>query len=177
MTATLSTLRPRGPRTVPLLFLAVSLALLAGALVIEHGFGIKPCILCLYQRIAPGVAAGLALLALLPVIPLRAARLLTALVGVAFAANVVLAGYHVGVEQHWWAGTPQCGGGAAAPLSAPSSLADLNAALDAPEVVPCDAVPLSLFGVSLAGYNGLMSLGLAVLAVWAVRQPACWRAR
>jgi disulfide bond formation protein DsbB len=176
MTATLATPGPRGPRTVPLLFLAVALGLLGGALFIEHGLGIKPCVLCLYQRIAPGVVAVLAGLALLPVVPPRAARALTALIGVAFAANMVLAGYHVGVEQHWWAGTPQCGGDAAPPALSPN-LADLNAALDAPEIVPCDAVPVSLFGISLAGYNSVMSLGLALLAVWAVRQPACWRER
>ncbi|MQX36321.1 disulfide bond formation protein B [Roseospira navarrensis] len=177
MTASLapSSAPARRVRLVPLLFLVVSLGLLGGALVIEHVFGIEPCVLCLYQRIAPAVVMVLAALALVPAMPGQAARVLTGLIGVAFAANMVLAGFHVGVEQHWWEGTPQCGGGASAPPSLSSSLADLNAALDAPEIVPCDAVPWSLFGISLAGYNVIMSLGLAVLAFAAVRRPARWR--
>ncbi|KAA5604683.1 disulfide bond formation protein B [Roseospira marina] len=177
MTASLAPAARPGPRTIPLLFLVAALAVLGGALFIEHGLGIKPCILCLYQRIAPAVAAGLAALALIPRVPPMGARVLVALIGVAFAANMVLAGYHVGVEQHWWAGTDQCGGPAAAPPNLSTDLSDLRASLDAPEIVPCDAVAWSLFGVSLAGYNVLMSLGLAVLALWTVRQPACWRVR
>jgi len=162
---------------MPLVFLVASLGVLGGALFIEHVMGIRPCVLCLYQRIAPGVAAVLAGVALLPMLPTVGARALVALIGLAFAANAALAGYHVGVEQHWWAGTPQCGGGAAAPPTVSGSLADLRASLDAPEIVPCDAVAWSLFGISVAGYNILISLGLAILAAWSVRQPAFWRER
>ncbi|MBB4284414.1 disulfide bond formation protein B [Roseospira goensis] len=177
MSASLATTAPGGPRTLPLLFLLAGASLLSGALIIEHVGGIPPCILCVYQRFPPAIAAALGALAAWPRLPTPWARGLTAVIGVVFLSGALLAGYHVGVEQHWWAGTEQCGGEGAPPPSLSTNLSDLRSALDAPEVVPCDAVPWSLFGISLAGYNMILSLGLATLAAWAVRQPACWRDR
>lgn len=190
MSLSLSPATPTGPRTVPTLHLAAGLLLLAGAFVIEHVAGIAPCILCLYQRIPPAVVIVLAAAAAWPRVPRRPARLVFAGVAVVWAAGAGLAAYHVGVEQHWWAGTAQCGaptpagggsavpGGAAAGLPGLSpSLSDLRAALAEPELVRCDAVPWSLFGISLAGYNAIMSALLAILALWGVRHPAVWRAR
>jgi len=165
----------RRSRVVPLIYLVAGLALLLGAMVIEHGMGIAPCVLCLYQRIPPAVGVPLAALALWPRVPAVRARRLTALVALVFLAGAVLAGYHVGVEQHWWAGTAQCGGGAAPPLDLSTDLTALRRALEAPEVVPCDAIPWSMLGISLAGYNMIVSMGLAVLGLWAVRRPAFWR--
>lgn len=176
---TLATLHPiaapRRLRPVPLLFVGAGLALLGGALFIEHGLGIRPCILCEYQRIPPLVVIVLAAVAAWPGLPRPWARALLGLVALVFLGGAVLAGYHVGVEQHWWAGTDQCGGADAPPSEVSTSLADLRAALAAPEIVPCDAVPWSLFGISLAGFNLILSLGLSAVALWAVRRPAAWR--
>ncbi len=177
MSTAVSVTAPGGLRAAPLFFLAAGLTLFGGAFFLEHGMGIEPCILCVYQRIAPALVVALAAIAALPRVPGLWARRLTLAIAGVFLAGAVLAGYHVGVEQHWWAGTPQCGGqtGAAPPLSA--SLGDLRAALAAPEIVPCDAVPWSLFGISLAGFNLILSLGLAVAAAWAARRAVPWRER
>lgn len=174
-TDTVPQMTSRRPRVVPLLFLVAGLVLLLGALVIEHGMGIAPCVLCLYQRIPPAVALPLAALALWPRVPAAWARRLTAMVALVFLAGAVLAGYHVGVEQHWWAGTAQCGGDAAPPPDLSTDLSALRRALEAPEVVPCDAIPWSFVGISLAGYNMIVSMGLAVLGLWAAGRRALWR--
>jgi disulfide bond formation protein DsbB len=68
------------------------------------------------------------------------------------------------VEQHWWAGTSSCGGAAMA-----TSLEALRAQVMAAPVTRCDEVAWSLFGVSMAGYNVVISLGLAVFAFVAAR--------
>lgn len=156
-------------------FLTAALGLLGAAMVLEHGLGIAPCSLCEYQRVAPAVVAVLAMGAAWPAMPGRLARTLVALIALAFVANAGLAGYHVGVEQHWWAGTDSCGDGGASPPVLSSSLADLRAGLDEPEVVPCDSVAWSFLGISVAGYNLILSVMLAGVALWAARRPNLWR--
>ena len=71
-----------------------------------------------------------------------------------------IAVFHVGVEQQWWPGTAECGGIDGANLS----LEQLKAQILAAPVVRCDEVAWSLFGISMAGYNILLSLGLALVA-------------
>ncbi|SDE21024.1 disulfide bond formation protein DsbB [Rhodospira trueperi] len=177
MTSSLVVGAPRALRPVPFLLLTAGLGLVLGALFIEHVMGIAPCILCVYQRIPPALVAVLAGVAAVPRMPGRWARRLTALIGLVFLASAGLAGYHVGVEQHWWAGTAQCGGETAPPVDLSTNLADLRQALEAPEIVPCDAIPWSLLGISLAGYNMMISMLLAGLALWGVRRPDRWRER
>ena len=82
----------------------------------------------------------------------------------AFAANAVLAAYHVGVEYHWWQGPTACAGG-------PGSIDvnDLVKSLDSVKVVRCDEVQLRIAGLSLAGWNVLASAALAVYAALAAR--------
>ncbi len=156
-------------------FLAAGLGLLGAAMVLEHGLGIAPCILCQYQRVAPVVVVALAMGAAWPATPGRTARTLVALIVLAFAVNAALAGYHVGVEHHWWAGTDSCGDGGAPPPVLSTSLRDLRAGLDDPEVVPCDTVAWSFMGISLAGYNLILSVMLAGAALWTTRRPNLWR--
>jgi len=161
-------------RTAPWLLALASGAVLAGALAAQHLGGIEPCSLCLYQR-WPHAAAVVLALAALPAPPggrVRAALL--GLAGIALLAGAGIAAYHVGVEQHWWAGTAACG--SAAPAGS-GSVADLRAQLWEQPAVPCDVVPWSLFGLSLAGFNALLSLALAGFALTAaVRAPRHARA-
>ncbi len=86
----------------------------------------------------------------------------------AFLVGAGLAAFHVGVEQHWWAGTAECG----ANFGPAGSVEELRRRLLAQAVVRCDEVAWSLFGISMAGYNFLLSLALAVFAVRAVRSDA-----
>jgi disulfide bond formation protein DsbB len=151
----------------PVAVLAVCLAALAAALIAQFVFGLQPCILCLYQRGPYVVAALLAAFTLPPSTPPRRRQLLLALCVLAFLVNVGIAAFHVGVEQHWWAGTDACTDSDALP----GSPAEMLARLQGPPPVRCDQVAWSLFGISMAGYNVVLSLALAGFSLWAARLP------
>jgi disulfide bond formation protein DsbB len=146
--------------------LAISAGVLVFALVAEHVAGIEPCLLCLYERIpylATAVIAAWAL-AFRPR-PAVARWLGFACAGV-LAAGTVLAGYHVGVENHWWAAPAACGGA----IADAGSLVELLNQPDKAALRPCDADVTRIFGVSLAGWNVAASLILALaLAIAATR--------
>jgi disulfide bond formation protein DsbB len=147
----------------PLYALIASLSLLAIAHGFEHFGDMAPCALCLKQREAYWIAAGVSAVAL--VIgrwrPNRAAlRSMNALLVVAFAAGAVVAGFHAGVEQKWWPGLATCVGGALAPET------DLLAALQGPmNAARCDEIPWAFAGLSMAAWNMLAALILAGLSL------------
>lgn len=152
-------------RIGPVIALA-SVAILAAVLVMQYGFGYRPCELCHWQRY-PFVATAL-LGALAWWSGERMPRLTGVLVGLAavtFLAGAGVAAFHVGVEQKWWAGLESCG----SPDGPANSIEELRLRLQGTPMVRCDEVAWSLFGVSLAGYNVLVSLALAVVAVSAAR--------
>jgi disulfide bond formation protein DsbB len=152
------------PRLVPLLILLVSVSILGSAYSSEVWGGIKPCILCYYQRYACGAAGAFGLAGLVFGGHPAARRLLVALAGLAFLAGAAIAAFHVGVEQHWWRGTAGCH---APVLDMTLSIEQLREQLLATDFVPCDQVSWSLFGLSLAGYNLLLSLALGSWSLWA----------
>lgn len=146
--------------------LTVSLGALAVALVGQFGFGLRPCILCLYARIPYLAAAIIAAVGLLPPLAARQRRRLLGLAGLAFAAGALLALYHVGIEERWWtSAVPGCTG---TPVGAMSP-ADLRAGILAPQRA-CDEVDFRLAGLSLAAWNALASAGLAVACFVAGRR-------
>lgn len=151
-----------GPRW-PWIALLVSLAMLAAAHAFERFGGLPPCALCYRQREVYWGAAALAVLALGAQVfwptPL-VTRVSGVLLALAFATGAIVAGYHAGVEWKFWEGPRTCAAGAAIIPT------DLSAALDRPiKVVPCDEPAWTMFGISMAGYNALISLGLAGLSV------------
>ncbi len=151
--------RRPGSRTVAAALLAACLGALAAAFAGEHLLGLQPCILCLYERVPYAVAAVMALVAVaVPMTGSRRRRLIL-VAGVVLLANALLAFYHVGVEEHWWAGIPGCEGGLLPP---DLTVEELQARLAGPQPKPCDEVDWRLFGVSLAGYNALAALALGV---------------
>lgn len=144
----------------------VSSAILAIAYLFEYAGGFEPCALCLDQRYMHMVAAvtgiaGLAVLRFFPVLP--AALAVTGILTVAYAGGTFLSFYHVGVEYEFWAGPETCTAGMAGTL--PGSPDALMRALQA-EVRPpaCNAVPWSLAGISMAGYNMLLSAALLAMS-------------
>jgi disulfide bond formation protein DsbB len=150
-------------RLAALVLLLASAALLGGALAFQYLGGYSPCVLCHWQRYAHAATIALAALAL--AFPRATAPLLAA-AAVAILTGAAIAFFHVGVEQHWWAGTAECGSA----VSGSGSIEELRARLLAQPVVRCDEVAWSLYGVSMAGYNfglslllGLWGLGLATL--------------
>jgi disulfide bond formation protein DsbB len=139
--------------------LLVPLALMAGALGSQYLGRLVPCELCMYQRYphyAAIVAAALAIL-------LRRTPLslpLTMLAGLLILTSGGIGAYHAGVEYKWWPGPQHCTG-----TVAPG--ADFLKRLLAAPVIRCDEPQWTLFGISLAGFNFLISTvgGLAVLAL------------
>jgi len=142
-------------RLLSLLTAVAGVAMLLAAFGFQHIGGLDPCVLCVYQR-WPWVAVvvlGAAAFAL------GGNRALLALAVLALLVGAGIGGFHVGVEQHWWTGTAECGG----QIGAAQTVDDLKRQLLATEVARCDEVAWSLFGISMAGYNVILSAGLAVL--------------
>ncbi len=154
------------PFAVPALIVAVSLGTLATALASEHWGDLQPCVLCIYQRYAYLGAAAFGLLGLIAGPRAGARRAAVTLAGFAFLTGAAIAAFHVGVEQLWWRGTSECHAPA---FDANASIADLREQLLGTSFVACDEVQWSLFGISMAGYNLLASLGLALASLWAAR--------
>ncbi len=150
----------RAPATI----LAVALVVLGGAYAFEYLGGLVPCELCLAERAPWGVAVMLAGLA--HILLGGARRWLLWACAVVLAGGAALAFYHVGVEQGWFAGPTACTGGA----TGATTLEGLRKQLEATQLVRCDEVQWTLFGVSLAGYNVLISAALAVFAALGARR-------
>jgi disulfide bond formation protein DsbB len=135
-------------------------ATLCGAWFFQYVLHVMPCHLCLMQRYAYYSAVPMALLVAIAAF-LRAPRWLLAfglaLVLLAFAGNAVFGGFHAGVEWGFWPGPSDCTGS----LPDLGGVGDLLKRLDTVKVVPCDQAAWRLFGVSLAGYNALVSATLA----------------
>ncbi len=144
------------------LLLVVALFSLASAYTAEYGFGLKPCELCLYQRIPYAVVAVLGLVMLALRKNQKIAWLLLVLSAAVFAAGAALAFFHVGVEQHWWKGLEGCSGGAIA-----NTIEDLRAQIMGAPVVRCDQPAFVFLGISMAGYNVLWSGALAAVSGYA----------
>jgi len=148
-------LLPTGPaaaRAALLLAFAVPAALLGGAYISQYVFGLYPCEMCWWQRYALFAALACAALALVR----PPAELLVRLAALAILIGGLIGGYHAGIEYGWWTGFTAC-------TSAVDTSGDpLKAILDAP-VIRCDVAPWDLFGISLAGFNFLISVPAALL--------------
>jgi disulfide bond formation protein DsbB len=144
-----------GARQAPLLLFAVSGSLLLGALGFQHLAGLAPCEMCFWQRYAHLAVLGVAGLALL-----TGNRTLGWLAVAAMCAAAGLGLFHAGVEQKWWQGLTAC----TAPAAAGLSTAEMMDAMLGQPLVRCDEIPWSLFGVSMAGWNALISAGAALSA-------------
>jgi len=139
-----------------------SALLLLGAFAFQHIGGLAPCKMCIWQRWPHGAAIviGLTALALPVALLLLAGALAAALTG---AIGV----YHMGVERGWWKGPDTCTSGDISNLSSDDLL---NQIMSAP-LVRCDDVAWQMLGLSMAGWNAVISFGLAVIWLMALRMP------
>ena len=156
------------PRYTALYAVLASIVVLGAAYISQYGFGLDPCILCYYQRIPYFIVIGLGAAAFF-IAPSseKGAGVLLTLCALTFLAGAGLAAFHVGVEQHWWKGLQACGN-AAMPVGA--SVDEMRAFIMSRDIVRCDVPAFTLFGISMAGFNFLISLGLfmdlAILMRW-----------
>lgn len=141
-----------------------SAALLLGALAFQYIGGMAPCPLCIWQRWPHLAAVAIGAVALM--LPGRVLPLVGAAAALATAG---IGGFHLGVEQGWWEGLAACTAGSIAGLSV-DALLDPTVQVAAP--VRCDEVPWSLAGLSMAGWNMVLSAGLAGLWLIAAARPA-----
>jgi disulfide bond formation protein DsbB len=141
-----------------LVALAVPLALLGGAYGFQYFGGLVACEMCWWQRYAHFAALGLAVAAL--VLPVK--KLFVALSGLALAAASAIGGYHAGVEYGWWKGLTEC-----TTTVSFSNGGDPLAAIMAAPIIRCDVVQWKLMGISMAGFDFLIS-GAAALVVFAL---------
>jgi len=138
---------------------------IAGAWFFQLVLEILPCPLCLEQRYAYYVSIPLGALTVLaaragaPRPVLLAGLAVLCLVAL---ANAGLGTYHSGVEWGFWKGPTDCSG----PVVNLGSATDLLSRLDTTKVVRCDEVQWRFLGLSLAGYNVLISLLMAAIAAW-----------
>ena len=144
---------------------AISLATLLGAWFFQFVLGYPPCPLCLQQRIPYYIVIPLALLLALAarggVSPRLAAAGLSVIL-IAVLCGAALGTYHAGVEWHFWPGPTDCSG----PLGDLNSGGSLLDQLSSVHVVRCDQAAWRFLGISLAGYNVLISLAMAAITAW-----------
>jgi disulfide bond formation protein DsbB len=142
----------------PLFVLVASIAVLGAAFAFQYIGGLAPCELCYWQRWPYGATIVLAAVAIFAP---RAERPHLFLCAAIFLVGAGIGLYHVGVEQHWVAGPQACSGGP----SGAATIEELRRRLEATPVVRCDEPAWTLFGVSMAGYNALISLALAAFSL------------
>jgi disulfide bond formation protein DsbB len=149
------------------LVLLVPAALLAAAYGSEILWGLYPCEMCWWQRYAHFAALGFALLS----VALRGqpdrGRSFVWLAALAILVSGMIGGYHAGVEARIFEGFNTCA--ATATGSSPEEI--LAAILKAP-ITRCDQVQWSMLGISMAGWNAIVSIGFAILIGWlSLRRP------
>jgi len=149
------------PQRATLLIFLVAFATIAGAWIFEYS-GYLPCELCLKQRWAyyAGIPIALVVALLAPRNP-GIAKTGLALLAVLWLGSMMFGIYHSGVEWKWWPGPSTC----TAQAGFSGGLPDLSK-----PAVMCDEPALRIFGLSLAGWNAVISLGLALVALAGLRQ-------
>lgn len=134
-------------------------ALLGGAYYFQYVVGLPPCEMCYWQRYPHMVAIVMGLAALGSFAWPRLAFVFALLAITALLATAGIGSFHFGVEQHWWKGPQECSGSIPSGLSAEA----LKKYLFAAKMVRCDQPAWSMWGLSMAGWNALLSAGAAVL--------------
>ena len=146
----------RSSATIALVLGLAAFALILGALGFQYLDRLPPCEMCMWQRY-PHIAAGVVgiggfLLLRAKILPASTGAAIAIATALLIAVSGLIGVYHAGVEWHFWPGPQSCTGSA---FHASGAL-DLNA-----PVVMCDHAAWRLFGLSLAGYNAILSFALA----------------
>jgi len=157
-------MRRDGLITARWLALLVPLALIGGALFSQFVGHLVPCEMCMWQRYPHYAAIGVAVLAF--IIPdRRATYALVAIAALLIATSGVIGVLHAGVEYKWWPGFTPCTAGFKPGATGMEMIEMLRHA----PIVRCDTAQWTLFGISLAGFNAIISLtgALAIFGLMA----------
>jgi len=163
-------------------FAAAAIVAVVGALTIcgffffEYVLGYPPCPLCLEQRNAYYISVPLAALLWLGANRGASSKGMIAGFGVIAAVmlwNAGLSTYHAGVEWKFWPGPTDCSG----PINSLGSVGNLLKQLQDIRIVRCDEAAWRFLGISLAGYDVLVSLFLAMIAAWGLKASLARQSR
>jgi disulfide bond formation protein DsbB len=145
---------------------AIGAATLGGAWFFQYVLGIQPCPMCLEQRYAYYlvIALGAVLALAASRVPRMLAIGLLAILALAAFGNAVFGAYHAGVEWGFWQGPATCSG----PVTSLGNASDLLKRLDTVKVIRCDEVQWRFLGLSLAGYNFLISGLMGLVALFGI---------
>jgi disulfide bond formation protein DsbB len=150
-----------GATLARLIALLLPIALLGGALGSQYLGGLVPCEMCWWQRYPHGVAIALAALAFTAPSASQRSRTLTLLAALAIAVSGAIGVYHAGVELGIFEGFTTCTSTATG-----ATTADLLKSIMNTPLVRCDQVQFAFLGISMAGWNAILSLGGAALIAW-----------
>ncbi|HEV2816350.1 MAG TPA: disulfide bond formation protein B [Allosphingosinicella sp.] len=140
-----------------LLVMLVAGGLLAAALAFQYWGGLYPCEMCWWQRYAHIAALAFVGVALVT----GGGRALVALAALAIAASGAIGFYHAGVELGWFEGFTSCTSTASG-----ASVQDVLKSIMAAPMIRCDDVQWSWLGISMAGWNAILSLVAALVILW-----------
>lgn len=143
------------------LALLVPAGLLAGALISQYGFGLYPCEMCHWQRWPHYAALPFAALGLW-----RKSAGFAGLAALLVLISGLIGGFHAGVEYGWWEGLTAC-----SVPTATSGGSALDAIMNAP-LIRCDDAQWEWLGISLAGYNFLISSGAAIFILFCLKDKS-----
>ena len=140
-----------------IIIFSLSFFSLIAALYVEYILGFKPCILCIYQRIPYAIAILISLIAFF----IGNRNILLIILGLNFLAGILLSGYHVSIEKGFIEPMFSCTGENIKALEKEEILKSLN------NIQPdCRDVDFSLFGISLATLNFIISFVLTIVIVY-----------
>jgi len=160
----------KNPRDLAAAVVVVSAGALAAAYISQYVFGLDPCQLCFYQRkpYLMNILFGITALGLAPRSREAAVAVLFFCAGTFFIDSLI-AGFHVGVEQHWWKGLESCSNYA---MPEHASIEEMKKFIAGRNVVRCDVPAFVLFGISMAGYNFILATAMGFLTL-----VNAWRAK
>ena len=152
---------PSGPALARLIALLVPLALLGGALGSQYFGGLVPCEMCYWQRWPHGAAILLASLSFTAPAGSERSRTLTLLAALAIGVSGAIGVYHAGVELGIFEGLTTC-----AVTAGGATNAELLDQIMKTPLVRCDQIQFAFLGISMAGWNAILSLGGAAVITW-----------
>jgi disulfide bond formation protein DsbB len=161
-------LRRDPPLAAAAIVAVVGTLTICGFFFFQYVLGYPPCPLCLDQRNAYYVSVPLAALLWLGANHGASSKVMTAgfvVIALAMLWNTGLSAYHAGVEWKFWLGPTDCSG----PINSFGSASDMLKQLQDIRIVRCDEASWRFLGISLAGYDVLVSLFLATTAAWGAK--------
>jgi disulfide bond formation protein DsbB len=164
----LGVVRKNPPLAAAAIVAVVGLATIGGFFFFQYGLGLAPCHLCLLQRKSYYVAVPLAWLLWLGAGHGASRKVLIAgfvVIAAVMLWNSGVAGYHAGIEWKLWPGPQDCTG----PIDRFGTVREMMKQIESINLVRCDVAEWRFLGLSLAGWDVPLSLGLSAIAAWGAK--------